>query len=137
MAEKGELDNFFKNLFLIAAIYDFVLGLLFLFFYLPIYNFLNMTLPGYPAYLQMSAAFVVAMGVGYFFVYKNMYRNIDLVKLGIVYKAAYSGVASYFYFTGQAFLPFLWLAIIDTLFLLLFVWFLVYAKKDNRYIKWA
>jgi len=129
-------DGFFKGLFLVAAIYDFVLGILFFFFYEPIYAYFNITLPVYPMYLQMAAAFVIAMGVGYYFVYTNLYRNIDLVKLGVVYKLAYSGVTTYFYFTNLANIVFFWFAIIDAIFLVLFVWFLVYAKKDRRYLKW-
>ena len=65
-------DGAFKTLFLIAAIYDFLLGAIFLFFYKPIYSMFNIALPAYPMYLQMSAAFVFAMGFGYYFIYKNL-----------------------------------------------------------------
>lgn len=135
---KGEKEKFFKGLFLVAAIYDFVLGIIFFFFYASIFNFFNITIPDYPAYLQMSAAFVIAMGVGYYFVYKNLYRNIDLVKLGVVYKLAYSSVSIYFYFTNIANIVFLWFAIFDLIFMAFFIWFLVYAstKTDRRYLKW-
>ncbi|MFH1505747.1 MAG: hypothetical protein ABIE94_02045 [archaeon] len=132
----GNKDGLFKVMFLIAGIYDFILGILFFFFYVPIYTVLNITLPTYPSYLQMAAAFVIAMGIGYYLVYKNLYRNIDLVKLGIVYKAVYSALTAYFYFTGVANIAFLWFAIIDAVFFVLFIWFLVYAKKDGRYLKW-
>lgn len=129
-------ESCFKTLFLVAAIYDFILGLLFCFFYRPIFSFFNITIPTYPSYLQMAAAFVIAMGVGYYFVYRNLYRNIDLVKLGVVYKAVYSGLTGYFYFADIANITFFWFAIIDAIFLVLFVWFLIYAKKDRRYLKW-
>jgi len=132
----GEKNYLFKGLFLIAAIYDFLLGIFFFFFYKPIYSYFNITLPDFPVYLQMSAAFVIAMGVGYYFIYRNLYRNIDLVKLGIVYKAVYSGLVAYFYFANLAHLVFLWFAIFDFIFLILFVIFLIYAKKDRRYVKW-
>ena len=130
-------ESFFKWLFLVAAIYDIVLGVLFLFWYKQIYNYFNIEMLNFPAYLQMSAAFVFAMGVGYYFVYKNMYRNVDLVKLGVVYKAAYSGVVGYFYFTNIANIMFFWFALIDFGFLLLFVLFLVEVRKDGRYKKWV
>ncbi|MBN1385795.1 hypothetical protein JW968_02330 [Candidatus Woesearchaeota archaeon] len=133
MADK---EGFFKALFLVAAIYDVILGLLFFFFYKPAYAYFNITLPVYPMYLQMAAAFVIAMGVGYYFVFRNLYRNIDLVKLGIVYKFVYSGLTGYFYFADLANVTFFWFAIIDAIFLLLFVWFLVHASKDGRYSKW-
>lgn len=132
---KGKKDGFFRGLFLIAAIYDLVLGLAFFFFYPQVYSFFKITPTDYPMYLQMAAAFVVAMGIGYYFIYKNLYRNIDLVKLGIVYKLVYGGLTSYFYFNDLANVVFFWFAIIDAIFLLFFVWFLVYAKKDGRYLK--
>ncbi len=133
MADK---DKFFRFMFLVAAIYDLVLGVLFFFFYKEIYSYFNITLPVYPVYLKMAIAFVMAMGVGYYFVYKNMYRNIDLVKLGVVYKAVYSVLTGYFYFIDVAHVTFFWFAIFDASFLVLFVWFLIYAKKDGRYLKW-
>ncbi|MFH1649918.1 MAG: hypothetical protein ABIA93_05190 [Candidatus Woesearchaeota archaeon] len=130
-------DGLFKTLFLIAATYDFILGILFFIFYKPVYSLFNITLPVYPMYLQMSAAFVMAMGIGYFFVYRNMYRNIDIVKLGVVYKLVYSVLTGYFYFANLANITFFYFAIIDAIFMLLFIWFLVYARKDGRYVKWA
>lgn len=129
-------DSYWKALFLIAAIYDLILGIAFFFFYTQIYSYFNIALPDYPAYLQMATAFVIAMGIGYYFVFRNMYRNIDLVKLGIVYKAVYSGLTGYFYFAGTANITFMWFAVIDALFLIIFVWFLVYAAQDSRYLKW-
>ena len=81
-------------------------------------------------YLQMSAAFVFAMGVGYYFVYKNLHRNIDLVKLGIVYKLVYASLAIYFYLTDLAHLVFFLFAICDVIFLIFFFRFLRYAKKS-------
>jgi hypothetical protein len=132
----GNRDGFFKGLFLIAALYDIILGILFLLFYKVAYSFFGITLPTYPMYLQMSAAFVFAMGIGYYFVYKNLYRNVDLVKLGISYKVVYAGLVGYFYFANLANIVFLWFGMIDVLFIVFFVWFLSYAKKDARYLKW-
>lgn len=133
MAKSDKKEGFFKGLFLVAAIYDLILGLLFFFFYKPIYLYFNIDLPVYPMYLQMAAAFVIAMGVGYYFIYRNLYRNVDLVKLGIIYKIVYSGLTSYFYFTNLAHILFLWFAVFDLIFLILFVWFLIYAKGNKKY----
>ena len=132
----GKKDGFYKKLFLIAAIYDLILGIVFLTLYKQIYSYFNISLPTYPMYLQLSAAFVIAIGIAYYFIYKNLYRNIDLVKLGIVYKIIYSGLAGYYYFIGVAHVIFLWFVIFDIIFLILFVRFLSYAKKDARYLKW-
>lgn len=127
----------FRAIFLVAALYDFVLGIIFLAFYNSIFSFLGITLPNYPMYLQLSAAFVVVMGVGYFFVYKNLYRNVDLVKLGIVYKLVYGTLAIYFYLLGLAHAIFFLFALIDIIFIGLFIWFLSFAEKDGRHLKWS
>jgi hypothetical protein len=133
----GNKDFFFRGLFLVASIYDLVLGILFFLFYNEVYSVFNITVPVYPMYLQMAAAFVIAMGVGYYFVFANLYRNIDLVKLGIVYKGVYSGITIFFYFKNLANIAFLWFAGFDIIFLVLFIWFLIYAGNDARYLKWT
>ena len=131
MADLDKKEGFFKGVFLVASLYDLILGIIFLTMYKAVYSYFNIALPTYPMYLQMSAAFVFAIGVGYYFVYRNMYRNIDLIKLGVVYKATYSIVASYFYFIGIAHVLFFWFVIFDVIFLVLFVWFLVYARNKE------
>ena len=128
--------KFFKYMFLVAAIYDFILGLIFFLFYKQAYSMAGITLPTYPMYLQMSADFVIAMGIGSWFVYRNMYRNIDLVKLGVIYKAIYAGLTGYFFFRNLSNITFFYFAIVDVVFLALFIWFLVYARIDKRYLKW-
>jgi hypothetical protein len=131
----GKKDGFYKKLFLIAAIYDLFLGIIFLTLYKPIYSYLNIALPTYPMYLQLSAAFVIAIGMAYYYIYKNLYRNIDLVKLGIIYKVIYTSLAAYYYFVGVAHTIFLWFAIFDIVFLIFFIRFLSYVKKDKRFLK--
>src|SRR3989344_1977290 len=108
--------------FLIAAIYDFVLGILFLFFYAQIFNYFGIDLPQFPEYLQVSAVFVATLGIGYFLIYKNIDRNRDLWKLGILYKIVYIVFVSYYYFITQtANIVFFTFAVIDALFLIPFI----------------
>lgn len=116
-----------KNVFLISSIYDFVLGFLFFLFYKPVFNFLNITIPPHPEYLQMSAAFVAVLGIGYFFIYKNIARNRDLWKLGILYKITYFLLIFYYYFIlNTANIVFLYFAFVDVIFVALFL--ILYSK---------
>lgn len=121
-------EGYYKGLFLTAAFYDFILGILFLFFFSPIYNYFGIAIPDNSMYLQLSAAFVIAMGIGYFFVYQNL-KNRDLVKLGVVYKLVYSALAIYYFSIGLAHWIFFLFAILDLIFLVLFVHFIVNSKK--------
>ena len=122
-------EPYYKLLFLIAAIYDLVLGLAFLFFYKLIYQTLNIPLPQYPAYISLSAAFVFVLGIAYYMVYQNLYANRDLVKIGTIYKVAYALVVFYYFFFET--LPhnsFLIFGFIDLIFLGLFIEFLASTK---------
>lgn len=123
-----------KNVFLISSIYDFVLGVLFFLFYKPVFNFLNITIPSHPEYLQTSAAFVAVLGIGYFFIYKNIARNRDLWKLGILYKITYFLLIFYYYFIlSTANIVFLCFAFVDVIFVALFL--ILYSKvytSDNN-----
>ncbi len=84
-------EKSYRNLFLIAALYDFVLGSAFFIFMGFIFdNILNISSPTYPVFFQAAAAFVFVMGIGFYFVYLNMYRNIDIVKVGIAFSFFFS-----------------------------------------------
>lgn len=94
---------FFRGFFLLAALYDLVLGVAFFFLYPWVYGMLGISLPTEPAYLHAAAAFVFVQGIMYLLVYRDMDRNWDLVLVGAVYKTAYTGVA--FYHWGMGTLP--------------------------------
>ena len=125
---QGNLD-FFKTFFLVAALYDVVLGAVFFFFYGPIFEILDVPLPNHPSYAHLTAAFVFVQGIGYWFVYRDMLRNVDLVKLGVVYKGTYSLLAVYYLASGELLdAIFAWFAVFDVLFLLGFVRFLALVR---------
>jgi hypothetical protein len=128
LEEAGSL-NFFKTFFLIAALYDLILGAVFFVLYGPIFSFLDIALPYSTSYIHLTAGFVFVQGMGYWFVYRNMLRNVDIVRLGVIYKGVYSVVAFYYLLIGQ--LPdavFAWFAVFDVLFLIGFVRFLMLAR---------
>jgi hypothetical protein len=128
LEEAGSL-NFFKTFFLIAALYDLILGAVFFVLYGPIFSFLDIALPYSTSYIHLTAGFVFVQGMGYWFVYRNMLRNVDIVRLGVIYKGVYSVVAFYYLLIGQ--LPdavFAWFAVLDVLFLIGFVRFLMLAR---------
>ena len=65
-------------------------------------------------------------GLSYWFVYRNPVGNVDIVKVGIVYKVIYSGLAFYYLAIGQLLSSiFAWLGVVDVVFLVLFVRFLM------------
>jgi len=118
-------EKFYKGVFTVAALYDLILGFAFFFFYRGVYGALGIALPEFASYVQLSAAFVFVQGLSYYFVARNLERNVDLVKVGLVYKIAYAGVALFYWFQGG--LPhalFALFGLLDIGFVVLFVLYL-------------
>ncbi|MFA5031944.1 MAG: hypothetical protein WC614_02890 [bacterium] len=123
-------ENYYKGLFLTAAFYDFILGILFLFFYKPFFNALSISLPPNPSYLSLSAAFVFVIGIAYFIIYKDIRGNRGLVIVGTAFKIAYVAVGIFYlaiHLVPHMF--FMLLALCDAIFGILFMEFLNYTKK--------
>ena len=53
---------FFRGFFLVAALYDLILGVAFFFLYPWVYGLFGIALPTEPAYLHVAAAFVFTLG---------------------------------------------------------------------------
>ena len=118
-----------KTFFIISALYDFILGIIFLIGFKQIYNHFNITLPNHDGYVQFGAALVTIFGIGFWFVSQDPQRNRDIIKMGILLKLSYSGVA--FYHAALGNLPSIWLpfAWVDAIFLVLFIFALNALKK--------
>jgi uncharacterized membrane protein len=119
-----------RLLFLVAALYDMVLGAVFFFAYEPLFEWLPMPLPPHVAYIQLSAVFVFVQGLSYLLVAQRPLANLGLVRVGIAYKAGYAGLALYYLATDQ--IPamfFAWFGLFDLAFLVAFAWFLYHATR--------
>jgi hypothetical protein len=119
-----------RTFFLVAAVYDLVLGAVFFALYGPIFDWLGIDLPTNISYIHLTAAFVFVQGVGYWLVWRDPYANIGIVLLGIAYKAAYSVLALYYLVIGELIhAVFAWFGAFDFLFLIGFVWFALQARS--------
>jgi hypothetical protein len=124
--EKG-----YRNLFLVAALYDFVLGFFFFLFWPFIFDhILKIPYPNYLAFYQAAAAFIFNMGIGFYFVYRNMYRNIDIVKVGIAFKLFYTGLAFFYVFVEKMPWILALFGFLDLIFIVFFVLFLRAVRKE-------
>ena len=122
--------GFWRGFFLVAALYDLILGAVFFFFYGPIFSILGIPLPPNTSYIHLTAGYVFVQGLGYWLVFRDLLGNLGIVKVGIVYKAIYTAVAVYYLATGA--LPdavFAWFAVFDLAFLSLFVRFLMVTSR--------
>ena len=113
--------NWIKPLFIVAALYDLILGLGALLFFKPAYNWLDITLPNHDGYVQWGAAVVAVFGIGFWFVAQAPARNRDIIKMGVLFKLAYATTVLGHFFLGDipmVWVPFAWL---DLVFLVLFI----------------
>jgi len=102
-----------------------ILGLAFFLVYRGIYSLFSIQPPDNPSYVHLAAAFVFVQGIAYYFIYRNLERNIDIVKIGVIYKAVYTGVAFYHWAAGTLPHPmFALFGLLDLVFLLLFILYL-------------
>jgi len=130
---KGSLkhEKAYRNLFLIAALYAFILGFVFFFFLRFFFEEIyNIAAPIYPSFYQGGAAFVFVMGVGFYFVYRNMYRNVDIVKIGIIFKSVYTALAFYYVFIENMPWVFSIFGFLDIVFIVFLVLFLRAFKRE-------
>lgn len=130
--QSGRL-RFYTLVFWAAALYDLVLGAVFFFLYDPLFTALEITPPNNASYIHLSAAFVFVQGVGYWFIALNPVRNVDMVKVGAVYKAVYTGIAIYYVVINDLIHPvFAVFGAFDAVFLFLFAAFLLQAPRAGQ-----
>lgn len=113
--------NWVKPLFVIAALYDGILGLAFLFFAGAIFRVFEVTPPNHPAYIAFPALLLLIFAAMFVRIASDPVKNRELIPYGVGLKAAYSGTAFWFQLTEG--IPFMWIpwAWADLAFLFLFV----------------
>ena len=130
MNKKREV--YYRGLYLIAAIFSFVSGIGFLFFYKFIFNLTAMQIPENPSYLTFSAAMMVLFGILIFMIYKDLNNSRKIVIYAIFVKFAFAGTVLYYYLTlGSYYVgtPFLIFGAVDFIWALLFIESLRFIKK--------
>ena len=126
-------ERYYKILYLVATIYNLVLGSAFCFFYRPLHKWILLQpLPEPPIYFQVCAAFIAVTGLGFYYIYRNLYRNIDLAKIGIAMQLVYC-LGAIWYATYAAIpLALAIFGICDAVFIILFIDFLRFAKGSGK-----
>ena len=108
-------------LFLAAALYDGLLGLAFLVAAAAVFDWAGVTPPNHVGYVHFPAALLVVFAVMFLMIARKPNANRDLIPYGIMLKASYAGVVIYHWIVGG--IPLLWkpFAVVDIMFLVLFV----------------
>ena len=108
-------------LFVVAALYDGLLGAAFLLAPRGVFNWFAVMPPNHLGYAQFPAALLIIFGIMFWRVAMNPVANRNLIPYGILLKVAYCGVV-FFHWYGSG-IPNMWkpFAVCDVLFLVAFV----------------
>lgn len=110
-----------RAIFAVAGVYDFIIGLVFLFFGSQLFDAAGVPHPNHWAYIHFAALLLLIFGVMFLNVAWKPAANRNLMPFGMLLKLAYSGLVAYYWLTTGCptlFKPF---AIIDGAMLVLFV----------------
>lgn len=111
-----------KILFVVSALYDGLLGAVFLFASGPLFQWVGVTPPNHPGYVHFPAALLIVFAVMFLAIARDPVRNRNLIPYGILLKMSYCGVAMFHWFTAG--IPVMWkpFCVADLVFLALFAW---------------
>jgi hypothetical protein len=118
-----------KTVFLIAALYDIILGIVFGLFFKLVYNSFGTELPNHAGYIQLAAAYIFTFGIGFYLVYKDPVRNQAIITLGVLMKLLFVVIVLGHLLIDAVpafYIPF---ALLDIVFLLLFLYTQTALKK--------
>ena len=109
-------------LFYLAGLYDGLLGLVFLFFALQVFDLFGITPPNHLGYVQFPAALLVVFAGMFYVIARAPLKNRNLIPFGALLKVSYCAIVFYYWLSSG--IPGMWkpFAVIDLLFLLLFLW---------------
>lgn len=111
-----------RLLFVVAALYDGILGLLFAVAPSWAFTQFEVTPPNHFGYVQFPAALLLIFGFLFLNIARDPQKNASLIIYGILLKVAYCSVTFGYWFTQD--IPFIWkpFAVIDLIMLALFAW---------------
>jgi hypothetical protein len=110
-----------RILFVIAAIYDGLLGAAFLFCSSCVFKWFAVTPPNHAGYVHFAAALLLVFTVMFLAIAKDPEKNRNLILYGILLKVSYCGVVGFHWLTTG--IPTMWkpFCIFDLCFLALFI----------------
>lgn len=109
-------------IFAASALYDGLLGLIFLISPATMYAHFGVTPPNHWGYVQFAAAILIIFGLMFLQVAVRPAPNRNLIPYGILLKVAYTGTVCAYWFTVG--IPNMWkpFAVLDAGFAVLFAW---------------
>ncbi len=124
-----ERAAYFKTLFFIGALWNWVAVLTFAFGYRLLFPLFAMELPRYPVFLMLFLGLAFVFGFGYYWVSRDISKNHDIVRLGVIGKLVVFVGFFWAALTGQIAWLLVGAGIVDLIFAILFIEFLISYRK--------
>jgi hypothetical protein len=118
-------------LYIVAGIYDGLLGAAFLIAWSALFRYFEVTPPNHPGYVQFPALLLIVFALMFFAVAVDPVRNRNLIPYGVLLKVAYCGTVFWYWFTRgipNMWKPFAW---IDLVFAILFAWSWLQLRRQH------
>ena len=121
--------SYYKRLFVVAAVWNWGAAILFFFWSSQVFTMLKMDPLNHPGIMQLAMGLVFAIGMGHYWVSKDITANRDLVKVGIIAKSFAALVLIFHYAVGNFHVLLALCGGVDLLFVILFFEFLRTGKN--------
>jgi hypothetical protein len=121
-------DQTYQRIFLVGALWNLCGAGLFFLFWRQAFALFALQPPNYLAFFQAWLALAFVFGIGYYYVSRDLYSNLNIVRLGIYGKTAFSVIFIYHVLVSGFHPVFLSGAFIDLVFVVLYVLFLARAR---------
>lgn len=117
-----------RLLYVVAALYDGLLGLAFIVAAPQIFQWVAITPPNHWGYVHFAAGVLVIFGFMFLQIAVRPVENHGLVLYGFLLKVCYVATVGWHWYHGDVPAMWKWFAAVDTLFALLFLWSMVVLK---------
>ncbi|MFX0064200.1 MAG: hypothetical protein ACFFC7_18665 [Candidatus Hermodarchaeota archaeon] len=127
-----ERRDYYRYLFLIGAIWNWLIGVIFIvasIFLTDVYTMFGTQEPLSLVWFHIFFIFVIIFGIGYFWVGQDIDKNHGIVKMGIIAKLSVVVVFFYYVLIGDFNLLAMGPPIVDLIFAILFLEFLINFNK--------
>lgn len=124
-------SNFYKVLFLFSALFNWTVGLLFLFFDRPVRTAINLKPSLDPTSWHIVLSFILVFGLGYYFISQDLEKNSNIIKMGTIGKLAVFVIYLLDFIKGEIPLLAFMMVVPDLIFALLFIKCLLDLSKQS------
>lgn len=116
-------SSYVRPLFILAGLYDGLLGVAFCFFAPSIYRTFDVTPPNHYGYVRFPGLLLVVFALMFFAIATEPRRHRNLIPFGILLKLSYCGLVGWYWLRDPG-LPTMWkpFVVFDLLFLIGFIW---------------